>query len=216
MERDWIQMNLRLAGTLTLFFLTAGNSMAQDPGGEAVRTNGSRPSPQSLYGRRPFRKSLGRSNPPPFDRGNSVGSGKESRDNPEQPKPADRPGRTNGGIESAIAELEWSDHRKFAANQPGGFWVSPLPGIPQIIGPFGVFDARGELSQTILNFRSLNNSKASVQNIKAAEFSFKDARDTVVLVVATLYMQAVRRRVVLKLRKRNWVPRRLSIAKQPI
>ncbi len=71
------------------------------------------------------------------------------------------------------------------------FGFSGFPGIQQIVGPFGVFDARGALSQTILDFSSLNDSRASVQTHQAAQFSYQDARETVVLVVTSLYMQAV-------------------------
>jgi outer membrane protein TolC len=54
-----------------------------------------------------------------------------------------------------------------------------------------VFDARGSLSQSILDFASWNDSRASAQNQKAAGFSYQDARETVVLVVTALYMQVV-------------------------
>lgn len=65
-----------------------------------------------------------------------------------------------------------------------------VPGFPQIVGPFGLTDARASLSQQILNFRSINQAKASSQELKAAEFSYKDARDSVVAIVAQLYLQA--------------------------
>jgi outer membrane protein TolC len=71
------------------------------------------------------------------------------------------------------------------------FGFSGFPGIRQIVGPFGVFDARGSLSQSILDFASWNDSRASAQNQKAAGFSYQDARETVVLVVTALYMQVV-------------------------
>ncbi|MBN9656945.1 MAG: TolC family protein [Acidobacteria bacterium] len=70
------------------------------------------------------------------------------------------------------------------------FGFDSFPGIHPIIGPFGVFDTRATVSQTILNFRSLRGSQASVAAQKASELSYKDARDTVALVVTSLYLQS--------------------------
>lgn len=70
------------------------------------------------------------------------------------------------------------------------FGFDSFPGIRPIIGPFGVFDTRATVSQTILNFRSLRGSQASVAAQKASELSYKDARDTVTLVVTSLYLQS--------------------------
>ena len=39
-------------------------------------------------------------------------------------------------------------------NNLAAFGFSGFPGVRQIVGPFGVFDARGTLSQTILDFSS--------------------------------------------------------------
>jgi len=68
---------------------------------------------------------------------------------------------------------------------------SGFPGVPQIVGPFNVFDARLSASQAILNLAALRNSRASAENLQAARFSAQDARDIVVLVAAGLYLQAV-------------------------
>jgi outer membrane protein TolC len=65
-----------------------------------------------------------------------------------------------------------------------------VPGFPQTVGPFGLTDARAAISQQLLNFRALNQSRAAAQEVKAAEFNYQDARDTVVSVVASLYLQA--------------------------
>lgn len=71
------------------------------------------------------------------------------------------------------------------------FGIPPIPGVPPIVGPFEVFDARGFLTQRILDFSSLNTLRARSDALKAARFSYQDARDTVVLVVGGSYMQAV-------------------------
>jgi len=65
-----------------------------------------------------------------------------------------------------------------------------FPGIPSIIGPFGVFDVRGYVDQPILNLRDLHEEKADAANVKAAQYTYQNARDLVVLVSANLYLQA--------------------------
>ncbi len=70
------------------------------------------------------------------------------------------------------------------------FGFPGLPGIPNIIGPFSVFDTRAYLSQSVLNLNSINRMRESSENLKAAEFSLNDARDLVVLVASNLYFEA--------------------------
>ncbi len=72
-----------------------------------------------------------------------------------------------------------------------GFGFPGLPGIAPIIGPFGLFDARAYLSQPLLDLRSLRDNRAAAQEVRASDYSNLDARDTVVLVVTGLYLQAV-------------------------
>ena len=68
----------------------------------------------------------------------------------------------------------------------------PLPeGIPPIVGPFNLFDARVSLSQAVLDFHALNDNRAEQHNVAAAEHSYKSARDLVVLVAANAYLQAL-------------------------
>lgn len=66
-----------------------------------------------------------------------------------------------------------------------------FPGINPIVGPFNVFDARIIASQPVLNFAAIYNARAGSQGLQAARYSYQDARDVVVLVVAGLYLQAV-------------------------
>jgi outer membrane protein TolC len=68
----------------------------------------------------------------------------------------------------------------------------PLPaGIPSLVGPFNVFDARVFLSQAIVDLHALNDLRAENHNIAAAEYSYQSARDLVVLVAANAYLQAL-------------------------
>jgi outer membrane protein TolC len=66
-----------------------------------------------------------------------------------------------------------------------------LPGvrIPNIVGPFNVFDARAYFSQKIFDFSAINNRRASTESARAADLTQRDARDLVVQLVASAYLQ---------------------------
>ena len=65
------------------------------------------------------------------------------------------------------------------------------PGIPEIVGPFNLFDARAYLHQTILDLRALHRFHAATDSQEAARQDERSARDLVVLVCGQLYLQAV-------------------------
>lgn len=73
------------------------------------------------------------------------------------------------------------------------FKVPPASGftIPSIVGPFGYFDARAYVTQSILDLKAINDTHAATENIKAAQYTAKDARDLVVLAVGYNYLQAI-------------------------
>ncbi|MGH9665454.1 MAG: TolC family protein, partial [Bryobacteraceae bacterium] len=71
------------------------------------------------------------------------------------------------------------------------FGFSGLPGVPQIVGPFGITDARTSLSQAILNFESRNSLHARAHEERAAQFTYRDTRDLVTLAVGDMYLDAV-------------------------
>ncbi|PWT81311.1 MAG: hypothetical protein C5B57_10685, partial [Blastocatellia bacterium] len=64
-------------------------------------------------------------------------------------------------------------------------------GIPPIVGPFNLFDARVFLSQTVLDLKVLNDSRAEAHNLTAAQHDYKSARDLVVLAATISYAQAL-------------------------
>ena len=68
--------------------------------------------------------------------------------------------------------------------------VFPFP-IPRVIGPFNYFDARASVSQSVFNFRDLEQERASSERLKAAQYSYKDARELVVLAVGNAYLLAI-------------------------
>ena len=71
------------------------------------------------------------------------------------------------------------------------FGIPAPPGSPSIVGPFSVFDARATVTENVLDFHALNNTRAATERVKAAQFSYQNARDLVVLVVGASYLQAI-------------------------
>ena len=65
------------------------------------------------------------------------------------------------------------------------------PPFPRIVGPFDVFDARLFVRQPVLDFRAINTARAENYRLSAAQFSYRSARDLIVLVAANLYLEAV-------------------------
>jgi len=63
--------------------------------------------------------------------------------------------------------------------------------IPTSVGPFSYFDARANVSQTLFDWKSINATRAAGQSLKSAAYTFKDARDLVVLAVGYVYLQAI-------------------------
>src|SRR6202022_5071072 len=61
--------------------------------------------------------------------------------------------------------------------------------IPRSVGPFSYFDARAAVAQTLFDWKSINATRAASQNLKSAAYTFKDARDLVVLAVGYVYLQ---------------------------
>ena len=69
------------------------------------------------------------------------------------------------------------------------FGFSGFPGIPTIVGPFSLFDARAYLNAPVLDLQALRNIRASSWNVRAAEYTYREARDLVVLAVGNAYLQ---------------------------
>src|SRR5271165_5908668 len=66
-----------------------------------------------------------------------------------------------------------------------------FPGNRTSVGPFGISDLRATGAWTVLNFHDINNIQAATQNVKAAQFTYRDARDTVVLAVGANYLLTI-------------------------
>jgi outer membrane protein TolC len=66
-----------------------------------------------------------------------------------------------------------------------------VPGEPPVIGPFGFFDTRAYLDQSIFNWQSIERERSSAAQIKAAQYSYKNARELIVLVVVSNYLLVI-------------------------
>ena len=66
----------------------------------------------------------------------------------------------------------------------------PFP-LPRVIGPFNYFDARATVSQSVFNFRDIEQERAASERLKSAKYSYKDARELVVLAVGNAYLLAI-------------------------
>jgi outer membrane protein TolC len=58
-----------------------------------------------------------------------------------------------------------------------------IHGEPPIIGPFGYFDSRAYLTQSAFDWASIERARSSKAQVNSAEFSSKDAREILVLVI---------------------------------
>src|SRR5271155_5647222 len=75
-------------------------------------------------------------------------------------------------------------------NVKAAFGLS-IPGEPPIICPFGYFDSRAYLTQSVFDWGSIERARSSQAQVRSAEFSSKDAREIVVLVIVSNYLLAI-------------------------
>lgn len=66
-----------------------------------------------------------------------------------------------------------------------------IPGIPRIIGPFNYLDSRAYLTQSVFDWNLWERDRAARENLKSAEYSYKDARELVVLAAGNAYLQTL-------------------------
>jgi outer membrane protein TolC len=66
-----------------------------------------------------------------------------------------------------------------------------FPGLPKIVGPYGYFDTRVYLTQSLFSLKALNRERGASYNERAAQYTYKDARDLLVLAVGNAYLQAL-------------------------
>jgi outer membrane protein TolC len=66
-----------------------------------------------------------------------------------------------------------------------------VPGIPTIVGPFGIADARAALSQELFNWADIKNWSSAAESERASQFSYKSDRDLVVLTTGNSYLLVI-------------------------
>ncbi len=72
-----------------------------------------------------------------------------------------------------------------------GFNGTLFPGAPTSVGPFGITDLRATGSWNAIDLHTIDNVRAASQNVKAAQATYRDARDTVVLAVGANYLLTI-------------------------
>jgi outer membrane protein TolC len=85
---------------------------------------------------------------------------------------------------AAQINLAAQGFQKVASRFPGG-------GFPLVVGPFGYFDMRAYLSQSILDLNALHDQRAAEHSLSAEQFSYQNARETVALVVGAIYIETL-------------------------
>ena len=66
-----------------------------------------------------------------------------------------------------------------------------FPGFPSSIGPFSLFELQATGTWDPLNLHYISGVHAASENVKASQFSYRDARDTVVLAVGANYLLTI-------------------------
>ena len=75
----------------------------------------------------------------------------------------------------------------FKFNAPPSLGLS----IPSIVGPFNYFDLRAGLTQKLADIQALRTYQSSRESFRAADFSVQDARELVVYVVTSGYLEVI-------------------------
>ena len=66
-----------------------------------------------------------------------------------------------------------------------------IAGVPKVIGPFGYFDSRAYLNQTVFDWGSIERMRSSQAQMKSAEYGSKNARELVVTVIVSSYLLVI-------------------------
>jgi outer membrane protein TolC len=66
-----------------------------------------------------------------------------------------------------------------------------FPGIPNVVGPIGVFQTGAYLTQSVFDYHAIQRKRGASYNEKAAQNSLKNARELVVLAVGNSYLVAL-------------------------
>lgn len=90
----------------------------------------------------------------------------------------------NGGVSETRQQIDL-EALGFPPSAFGAF-----PGFTPVVGPFNTFDARAFVNAPVLDISSLRKDRAAREDIQAAQYSYQDARNVVVLVAGNAYLLA--------------------------
>ena len=63
-----------------------------------------------------------------------------------------------------------------------------FPGIPNVVGPIGVFQTGVYLTQSVFDYHAIQRKRGASYNERAAQYSLKNARELVILAVGNSYL----------------------------
>ena len=66
-----------------------------------------------------------------------------------------------------------------------------FPGIPNVVGPLGVFQAGGYLTQSLFDYHAIERKRGASYNERSVQYSLRNARELVVLAVGNSYLVAL-------------------------
>jgi outer membrane protein TolC len=90
-----------------------------------------------------------------------------------------------------VVASPYVDVSKSNLSEVGFSFRAPGLTFPTSVGPFSYFDARVNVTQSLLDWKAISNARAAGQSLKSSRYTYKDARDLVVLAVGFSYLQAV-------------------------
>lgn len=90
-----------------------------------------------------------------------------------------------------VTAIPYLAESKVNLDEAGFSGLATLFHIPPSVGPFSYFDARASVTQTLFDWKSISAARAASQSVRAANYTFTDARDLVVLAVGYTYLQAI-------------------------
>lgn len=72
-----------------------------------------------------------------------------------------------------------------------GSGAAAFPGVPDVVGPFNVFDARLSISQSVFDLEAINDARSESHALDAARLSRQNARNFVIHVAGNLFVQTL-------------------------
>jgi outer membrane protein TolC len=92
----------------------------------------------------------------------------------------------SGGLRENVQQIDLASFGfKFAIPPSAGF------SIPNIVGPFNFIDLRGYVTQRLADFQAIRSYQSSREAQRAADLASADAREMVVYVVTSAYLQVL-------------------------